>query len=124
MSNENIKRLKQEIRRLTEERESLLEIFFLPGKLILGSHMATRMRCGTAGCHCHADGGHPTFRISRWVNGKLISKIVRIDDREWVAEAAANYKACKQAMRGIAKINAREKKVLKLVVQEKSQIYG
>ena len=124
MSNENIKRLKQEIRRLTKEREFLLERFFLQGRLILGSYMETHMRCGTAGCHCHEDGGHLTFRISRWVNGKLKSKIVRIDDREWVTEASANYKACKQAMREIAKINAREKKVLKLIVEQKAQVYA
>ena len=81
MSTKDLRKLKKEIRRLTRGREQLLERFFTKEKLILGSHMETRMRCGTAGCHCHKDGGHPTVRISRWVNGKLKSKIVRIDDR-------------------------------------------
>lgn len=51
------------------------------------------------------------------------SKIVRIEDREWVGEAAANYKAHKQAMCEISKINKREKEVLKKIVELKSQIY-
>lgn len=97
--------------------------FFSKEKLVLGSYMETRIRCGTAGCHCHKDGGHPTIRISRWVDGKLKSKIVCIDDREWVSAAAANYKAHKQAMSEISKINAREKEVLKMIVAQKSQIY-
>jgi hypothetical protein len=123
MSNENLRKFKSEIRRLTKKREQLLENFFTKDKLIPGSYMETRMRCGTPSCHCHKDGGHPTVRISRWVEGKLKSKIVRIDDREWVAEAAASYKACKMAMSKITKINAREREVLKLIVEEKTQIY-
>ena len=114
---------KQEIRRLTKRREQLLERLFSKDKLIVGSYMKTRMRCGTANCHCHKDGGHPTVRISRWVEGKLKSKIVRVDDRQWVAEAAGNYKACKQAISEITKINAREKELLKLIVEQKAQIY-
>ncbi len=123
MSNENLKKFKQEVRRLTRKREQLLARFFSKEKLVLGSYMETRMRCGTTGCHCHKDGGHPTTRISRWVEGKLKSKIVRVDDREWVAEAAVNYKAHKQAMSEISKINAREKELLKMIVEHKSQIY-
>jgi len=123
MSSKNLKKFKQEIRSLTKKREKLLTRFFSKGKLVLGSYRETRMRCGTAGCHCHQDGGHPTIRISRWVDGKLKSKIVCIDDREWVAEAAANYKSHKQAMSEISKINAREKEVLKMIVELKSQIY-
>jgi hypothetical protein len=123
MSNENLRKFKQEIHRLIQKRKLLLERFFSQEKLVPGCYMETRMRCGTAGCHCHKDGGHPTVRISRWVDGKLKSKIVRIDDREWVAEATANYKACKQAMSAISKINAREKEVLKMIVEQKSQIY-
>ncbi len=123
MSNENLKKFKQEVRRLTRKREQLLAGFFSKEKLVLGSFMETRMRCGTAGCHCHRDGGHPTTRISRWVDGKLKSKIVRVDDREWVAEASANYKAHKKAMSEISKINVREKELLKMIVEHKSQIY-
>ncbi len=123
MSNENLRKFKQEIRRLAKKRERSLESFFSKDRLILGSYMETRMRCGTASCHCHKDGGHPTVRISRWEDGKLKSKIVRVDDRQWVAEAARNYKACKQAMREITKINAREKGLLKMILELKAQIY-
>lgn len=63
------------------------------------------------------------MRISHWYKGKLKSRIVRIDDREWVAEASANYKAHKQALRDIAKVNTREKVVLKLIIEQKAQIY-
>lgn len=123
MSNENLNKFSQEIRRLTKRREELLQHFFTKDKLILGSYMETRMRCGTAGCHCQSEGGHPTVRISHWVERKLKSKIVRIDDREWVAKAAAAYKACKQVISEITKINAREKEVLKRIVEERAKIY-
>jgi hypothetical protein len=123
MSNEKLKKFKQEIHQLTKRREQLLEHFFSKEKMIIGSFMETTMRCGTSSCHCHKTGGHPTVRISRWVDGKLKSKIVGINDREWVARAAAIYKACKQAMSEITKINARESEVLKLIVMEKGQIY-
>jgi hypothetical protein len=123
MSSEDLKKFKQELRKLNRKREQLVEGFFSKDRLAPGSYMETRIRCGKAGCHCHKDGGHPTMRISRWVDGKLISKIVRLDDREWVAEAAANYKARKQAMSEIAKINLREKEVLKKIIELKSQIY-
>jgi len=123
MSNKTLKKLKQELQRLSRKREQLLQTFFSKDKLILGSYMETRIRCGTAGCHCHKDGGHPTMRISRWVDGKLKSKIVRVDDREWVAQAAAYYKAHKQAMSEISKINEQEKILLKSIVELKAQIY-
>ena len=63
------------------------------------------------------------MRISHWDNGKLRNKVVRIDDREWVAEASANYKSHKQALRDITKVNTREKEVLKLLVEQKAQKY-
>ena len=100
-----------------------MEKFFSNERLILGSYMKTRMRCSSPGCHCHKDGGHPTVRISHWQNGKLISHVVRIDDREWVAEASANYKAHKQTLRDILEINKREKELLKQIIEEKAQIY-
>jgi len=123
MSNENFKKYKQEILRLSKKKRGLLELFFSEKALILGSYMETRMRCGTASCHCHKDGGHPAMRISYWKQGKLKNKIVRIGDREWVAEASGNYKAHKHALREIIKIDARQKEVLKMIIKEKSQIY-
>jgi hypothetical protein len=63
------------------------------------------------------------MRISYWDKGKLKSKVVRIDDRQWVAEAAANYKGHKQALRDIAELNIREKEVLKMIIELKAQIY-
>jgi hypothetical protein len=123
MSNKNLKKYKKEILLLSEKRQRLLEIFFSDQLLILGSYTETRVRCSSPGCHCHKDGGHPTMRISHWDKGKLKCKVVRIDDREWVAEAAANYKAHKQALRDITKVNSREKEVLKLIIEQKVQIY-
>jgi hypothetical protein len=123
MSNNNLKKYKQEILRLSKKRQKLLEVFLSKQLLIQGSYKETRMRCSSAGCHCHKDGGHPTMRISHWENGKLKSKVVRIDDRKWVAEASANYKAHKQALRDITKVSTREKEVLKLLIEQKSQKY-
>ena len=123
MSNENLNQCKQEIRRLSKKKQKLLEHFFAKERLILGSYMETRMRCSSSGCHCHKDGGHPTVRISHWQEGKLKSHVVRIDDRDWVAQASANYKAHKQALRDIAKLNTREKQLLKRVIALKAQIY-
>lgn len=123
MSSEKLKKFKQELRKLGKQRERWLSLFYSKDALIAGSYRETRMRCGTPGCHCHQEGGHPTMRLSRWVEGKLKSQIVRLDDREWVGEASENYKTHKQAISEIARINAQEKKVLKKIIDEKSQIY-
>lgn len=123
MSNKNLKKFKQEIRQISKKRQKLLGIFFEQNKMVLGSYKETRMKCGSPGCHCHKDGGHPTMRISHWENGKLKSKVVRIDDRKWVEEASANCKAHKQALREITKLNKREKEVLKFIMEGKSQNY-
>jgi hypothetical protein len=123
MSNENLRKYEKEVLQLSEKRQKLLQIFFSNQLLILGSYTETRMRCSSPGCHCHKDGGHPTMRISYWDKGKLKSKVVRIDDRQWVAEAAANYKGHKQALRDIAELNIREKEVLKMIIELKAQIY-
>lgn len=123
MSIRNIKNYQKEIRQLSKKRQDLLEAFFSEEVLLLGSYKETRMRCGSPGCHCHKDGGHLTMRISHWEKGKLKNKIVRIDDRDWVAEASENYKNRKLAIREISKINAREKEVLKMLIEQKGQIY-
>jgi len=122
-SSKNIKKYKDEIARLSKSRQALLEVLFSKEKLILGSYKETRMRCGSPGCHCHKDGGHPTMRISHWEDGKLRGKVVRLDDRKWVAEASANYRAHKQALREISELDSHIKGVLKLLIEQKAQIY-
>lgn len=123
MSNKKLNKLKEELLRLSRRREKLLQMFFSQETLIRGSYIETRIRCSSPGCHCHDNDGHPTVRISRWDHGKIISRVVRIPDRDWVANAAANYKAHKQAIRDISSLNTQEKGLLKKLIEEKAKNY-
>lgn len=123
MSKAKHEKYKKKLQKILELRQALLEPFFSEDKMVLGSYMKTRIRCGSPGCHCHKDGGHEAMRISRWENGKLKSKIVRQEDQEWVNKASNQYKAHKKALREVSKLNEEEKDILKKIIELKAQIY-
>jgi hypothetical protein len=81
------------------------------------------MRCGKPTCRCHQEGGHYATRLSRWVGGKLKSKIVRIADRERIKKASDRYKSHKSVLRNLKKIHLEELKLLKRIIELKTTIY-
>jgi len=109
----------KKLSQINQQHSRLLDFFSKQESLIAGSYAETSIPCGKPTCHCHRHGGHFATRLARWVNGKLRTQIIRIDDREWVAKASALYKAHKTAIKDIQKLHAREIEVLKQVIKLK-----
>ena len=92
-----IKLLKQ-ILSVEKQRKDCLKILSQEEQMIEGSYRECFVRCGRTGCHCEKKPIHLVSRISHWEDGKLINKVVRVDDRHWVKEKVEIYKKHKQAL--------------------------
>jgi len=58
------------IRKLNARRKQLLAGLRLPTEGLPGSLAESRGRCGSAGCHCHAEGGHLSWTLTFMVDRK------------------------------------------------------
>lgn len=57
------------IRQLQARRRQLLAGLRLPTEGLPGSLAQSRGRCGSAGCHCHTEGGHLSWTLTFVVEG-------------------------------------------------------
>lgn len=101
----------------------MLRIFQRDEELIAGSYGEVFIRCGQPTCRCHEEGGHFATRLSRWVGGKLKTKIVRVADRERVKKASDHYKSHRFALREVRKLQSEELKLLKRIIELKTSQY-
>jgi len=118
-----LKKMQEQLRNRQKERQKLLRIFYRDEILIAGSYSEVFIRCGKATCRCHEEGGHYATRLSKWVDGKLKSKIVRIIDRERVKIASDHYKSHKLVLRDLKKLHLEEINLLKRIIETKMTIY-
>ena len=118
-----LKKMQEQLRNRQKERQKLLRIFYRDEILIAGSYSEVFIRCGKATCRCHEEGGHYATRLSKWVDGKLKSKIVRIIDRERVKIASDHYKSHKSVLRDLKKLHLEEVNLLKRIIETKMTIY-
>jgi hypothetical protein len=58
------------IHRLHARRRQLLAGLRLPEEGLPGSLVESRGRCGSPGCHCQQEGGHPSWTLTFMVEGK------------------------------------------------------
>ena len=100
-----------------------MQIFYGEEQLITGSYGELFIKCGQPTCRCHQERGHFATRLSRWVDGKLKSQIVKVADRDWVKKASDHYKAHKLTIRNVQKLNVTELKLLKLLLELKTTKY-
>lgn len=119
----DIKKARAQLRSLQKKRSNLVRVFDRDEELIAGSYGELFIRCGKPACHCHEDGGHFATRLSRWVGGKLKSKIVRVADRERVKKASDHYKSHKSALREMRKLHSEELRILKQIIELKTTEY-
>ena len=119
----DIKKAREKLRSLQKTRSDLVRVFYRDEELIAGSYGELYIRCGTPTCHCHEDGGHFATRLSRWVGGKLKSRIVRVADRAWVKKASDHYKSHKFALREMRKLHSEELRILKQIIELKTAKY-
>ena len=118
-----LKKTQEQLRNHQKERQKLLRIFYRDEILIAGSYSEVFIRCGKATCRCHEEGGHYATRLSKWVDGKLKSKIVRIVDRERVKIASDHYKSHKSVLRDLKKLHLEEINLLKRIIETKMTFY-
>lgn len=123
MSIEIINNKKEEIKEIQKQRKHLIKLLFSLCELIEGSLRDSLVRCGRPRCRCEKEPIHPVTRLSRWENGKLKNKIVRVADRQRVRILSDNYKKHKQAMSDLIKLNKQEKEIIKTVVKLKTINY-
>ena len=123
LSKKNLKKAQEKLQSLQKERSSLLRTFYRDEILIAGSYSEVYIRCGKPTCRCHQEGGHYATRLSKWVDGKLKSKIVRVVDRERVKMASDHYKSHKSVLRDLKKLHLEEVNLLKRIIEIKMILY-
>jgi len=122
-ANKNLQKAREKLRSLQKYRSELLRIFYRDEILIAGSFSEVFIPCGKSTCRCHEEGGHFATRLSKWVGGKLKTKIVRVADREHVKKASDCYKSHKSVLRELNNLHAEEIKWLKRIVELKTTEY-
>ncbi len=123
MSRAKLDKKRDQIAEIEKRRKQLIRLLLSDCKLVEGSLRSLLVRCGRPGCHCEKQPCHPIMRLSRWENGKLKNKVVRIDDRQWVTQAADHYRKHKKALSDLIKLNESEKSIIKTAIKEKAEKY-
>lgn len=114
----------KQLHQLQTERDHVLSLFSRDEILVAGTYAEILVRCGKPTCYCHKQGGHPATRLSRWVEGKLKTKIVRVADREWVKKASEQYKTHKNALKHLRNLHQKELEMLTRILEIKTIDYG
>ena len=114
---------RKQILEIENQRKKIINLLLDHSELIEGSLRDSMMKCGKKGCRCEKKPIHPVTRLSRWENGKLINKLIRIADRNWVRKLSDNYKKHWQALNELVKINNLQKDLLKIIIKLKSVRY-
>lgn len=123
MSIKKINNKKEKVSEIEKERKHLINILFSNCEIVEGSFRESLVRCGRPNCHCEKEPIHPVTRLSRWEDGKLKNKVVRVDDREWVKKLSDNYKKHKKALSDLVKLNEKEREIIKTVIKWKIKKY-
>ncbi len=117
MSTKIIKKNKEKLVEIEKERGRLIRFLLNDCKLVEGSLRDSLIRCGRQGCHCEKEPIHLVTRISRWIDGRLKNKVVRVADREWVKILSGNYKKSKKALSDLIKLNEDERETIKTLIK-------
>lgn len=122
MSRKKILNQQKELLRIQKNRKKLLEPFFSEDELIEGSYVEIYQKCGRVGCHCEKKPTHLVTRLSRWADGKLKHKVVRIADRQQIKKWSDNYRKHKNAMAQLNKYTFQEKKIMNFIIELKKNL--
>ena len=123
MSNKKLVAKQKALLQLQDERKTLIEPFLKNDELTEGSYIEVLQKCGRPGCQCEKRPTHLVSRVSKWVDGKLKHKVVRIEDREQVRRLVEFYKKHKAAMVKLVKGAQKEKKIMIAIIKLKNRPY-
>lgn len=118
-----IDKTKRAITEIEKERERLLNVLLANAELITGSYTEVRVRCGKSGCHCEKEPAHRVTRLGIMVDGKLKTKLVRIEDREWVSKMVGTYKHHKSVLSEILTLNKKQVALLRRLIKQRNCHY-
>lgn len=105
--------LRAALRRLHRERSRLLRLLGGVQELAIGTVAVVRRKCGSSGCHCAQDAGHPqTLFLFRGKDGRRHCKLVRRQDEKRLLRASGRYREAKAALRQLRAINLEEERIL------------
>jgi hypothetical protein len=94
------------IRQLHARREELLAGLRLPADGLPGSLVESRGRCGSPGCHCQQEGGHPSWTLTFMVEGKKRVEHIPNELVEVVQRRVEQGKAYKSGVAELMAVNA------------------
>jgi hypothetical protein len=123
MSNKKLTAKQNALLHLQEERKKLIEPFLKNDELTEGSYVEVLQKCGRPGCHCEKRPTHLVSRVSKWIDGKLKHKVVRIEDRDQVRKLVETYKKHKAATTKLAKGAQKEKEIMTAIIKLKNRPY-
>lgn len=118
-----INKTKRTITEIGREREKHLETLLSTVELIAGSYTEVRVRCGKSGCHCEKEPLHPVTRLGVMESGKLKTKLVRIEDREWVSRMVETYKHHKRELSELLNLNKKQVVLLRKLIKQRNCRY-
>src|SRR2546427_6198355 len=101
-----IEQLLAHIRELQARKKQLLASLRLPPEGLPGSLAESRGLCGSAGCHCHRDGGHLSWTLTFMVDRKKRVEHIPHELIDLVQERVAQGKAYKSGVAELMAINA------------------
>ena len=102
----NTDKLLTHIRKLQARRQELLPGLRLPTKGLPGSLAPSRGRCGSAGCHCHEEGGHLSWTLTFMVERKKRVEHIPNELVDAVRRRVEQGKAYKSGVAELMAINA------------------
>ena len=117
MPNKKLTAKQNALLHLQEERKKLIEPFLENDELTEGSYVEVLQKCGRPGCQCEKRPTHLVSRVSKWMDGKLKHKVVRIEDRDQVRKFVETYKKHKAAMTKLAKGAQKEKEIMIAIIK-------
>ena len=123
MSKNKLTAKQNSLLQLQGERKNLIEPFLKDDELTEGSYIEVLQKCGRPGCHCEKKPTHLVARISKWLEGKLKHKVVRIEDRDRVRKLVEIYRNHKAAMAKLKKSAKKERDLMNVIIKLKNRPY-
>jgi hypothetical protein len=123
MSTKTFEKKCSELTSLRKERDECVKIFLARNKLIIGSYCELLVKCGRSNCHCQEKPCHLVSRLGIKDNGLIKNKVIRVNDRENVKGLVENYRDHKKMLAEIVKLQKKEIKIIRKIIEAKSKKY-
>ncbi len=107
----NMNALKQ-IQNLRDQRERLMETLLNPPPMIRGTFGTLYVKCGGANCKCSKGNLHPYNRLTWSENGRPQSRVVPVNEINWVKEMTQNYRQHKMVKKEMENLENQLKKLM------------